>query len=310
VPQWGDDLEPSMYPPLPDTRTMLATLYQWFGKLPVQSVAPLTGPTRETDALLHGRIQCQDDTLFLYGYTVGTLEHCFFYDTPWDESCRVPRAGHLEWYDGLSMPRAFRVRYSVSQPDWHEILDPLLQAMMKRTLRRLGTRPAVANPLTASAPQVLAQIDRWDERLRLLRRGRFLLPSSAPEAAQWLPTLARFGAVVGKDDASYLPYEFEVGATRYVFAVKLAQWDSRMTPRDHSPDASRAERRAHLAEVRRREQGLRLLAGARDVPVRFHPEDPGQHALELLPLQPGEPSPVLESGTTTYQLEPLAFPRP
>ena len=299
-----------MYPPLPDTRTMLATLYQWFGRLPAQDFAPLTGPTRETEALLHGRIPCQDDTLFLYGYSVGELEHCFFYDTPWDESRRVPRADNREWYDGLVMPRVFRVRYSVSQPDWHEILDPLLQAMMKRTLHRLGTRPAVAHPLTASAQQVLAQIDRWDERLRLLRRGRSLLPSSAPEGAGWLPALARFGAAVGTEDASYLPYEFEVGATRYVFAVKLTQPDSRMTPRDDSPGASRAERRAHLAEVRHRELGLRLLAGARDVRVWFHPDDPGQHALELRPLRPGESPPILESGTTTYQLEPILFPIP
>lgn len=299
-----------MYPPLPATRTMLARLYEWFGKLPFQHFVPLTGPTRETDALLHGRITCEDDTLFLYGYDVGGREHCFFYDTPWDESRRVPRADNREWYDGLAMPRVFRVRYSVSQPDAHEILDPLLQAMMKRTLHRLGTRPAVAHPLTASAQQVLAQIDRWDERLHLLRRGGPLLPSTAPEAARWSPTLARFGAVVGKEDAAYLPYEFEGRATRYVFAVKLAQPDSGMTPLDHSPDASRAERRAHLAEVRRREQGLRLLAGAQDVRVWFHPDDPGQHALELHPLQPGEPPPVLTSGTTTYQLEPISFPTP
>ena len=290
-----------MSSPLPDTRTILAELEHWLGRLRDQNVAPLTGPTQETDALLHGRLQSQDDTLFLYGYTVGPREHCFLYDTPWDERGRVPRPGHLEWYDGLELPRVFRVRYSVQEPDRHEILDPLLREMMKRTLRRLGTRPAVAHPLTASAQEVLAQFDRWEERLPLLRRGGRLTPASAPEAAHWPVARARFGAVVGREAHPFLSYAFDGGSTRYVFVVPLTQPGSRMTASGDSPDDSRAERRAHLARVRGQEQALRSLVGAEDVPVRFHPEDPGRHALVLAP----EP----DASTETFQLEPLAFPR-
>jgi hypothetical protein len=287
-------------PPLPDTRTLLANLNDWYSRLPVQRAEPLTGPTHEADALLHGRRHYEDETLFLYGYTVGSREHCFFYDTPWDERTRVPRPGALEWYDGLDMPRPFRVRYSVSHPDRHEILDPRLGEMMKRPLHRVGTRPSVAHPLTASAKEVLEQIDRWDERLGLLRRSQFLTPMNAREVPGWLPARARFGDVVGTGDASYVSYEFEAGPIRYVFAVNLTHPFSRMTPSDHSPQASRAERRAHLREIRGKEQGLRALAGTRDVGVRFNPEDPGQHSLEL---------PTADSYMKTYQLEPLAFPR-
>ena len=298
-----------MYPPLPDTRTILSDLGTWFSRLRTQYAEPLTGPTQETDALLHGRMQYDDDTLFLYGYTVGTREHCFFYDTPWDERCRVPRPGHLEWYDGLEMPRAFRVRYSVSEPDRHEILDPLLQEMMKRTRHRVGTRLAVAHPLTASAEDVLARFDRWEERLPLLRRGELLTPVSAPEVSQWPSTSARFGDLVGREEDPFVSYAFDVGSTRYVFAMRLLQSGSRMTPSDSSPNRSRAERRAHLARVRGREQALRTLAGSRDVPVRFHPENPGRHALVLHSLQPGEPAPELDAYTRTFQLEPIVFPR-
>ena len=88
-------------------------------------------------------------------------------------------------YDGLLMPRPFRVRYSVEQPDQHEILDPLLREMMKRTLHRIGTRPAVAKPLTASAEEVLAHIDRWDERLRYLRRRRYLSAETSQKSSDW-----------------------------------------------------------------------------------------------------------------------------
>jgi hypothetical protein len=111
------------------------------------------------------------------------------------------------------MPRPFRVRYSLSHPDRHEILDPRLGEMMKRPLHRVGTRPTVANPLTASAKEVLEQIDRWDERLDLLRRGQYLTAMNAPEVPGWLTARARFGDVVGMGDASYVPYEFE-GAPR------------------------------------------------------------------------------------------------
>ena len=254
-----------MSSPLPDTRTILAHLESWFGRLRDQNTAPLTGPTRDTDALLQGRLQFQDNTLFLYGYTVGAREHCFLYDTPWDERGRVPGVGPREWYDGLEMPRTFRVRHSVLEPDRHEILDPLLREMMKRTLRRLGTRPSVANPLTASARDVLAQFDRWEERLPLLRHSELLVQASAPEVAHWPLTRARFAKEVGRADNPFLPYTFDVGATRYEFALRLAQSGARMTSSDDSPHESRASRRAHLAQVRGQERGLRSLAGAQDV---------------------------------------------
>ena len=298
-----------MSTPLPDTRTILTNLSTWYSRLPVQSAAPLTGATREADALLHGWRPYDDETLFLYGYTVGALEHCFFYDTPWDERGRVPGRSPAEWYDGLSMPRPFRVRYSVARPDQHEILDPLLREMMKRTLHRVGTRPTVPRPLTAGAEEVLAHIDRWHERLPLLRRQRYLPTSTPAERVDWRATTARFGQVVGTGDAAYLSYAFEVDGTRFVFAVKVAHPLSRMTPNDHAPDTPRAERRAHLAEARRQENGLLALAGAPDVPVRFHPEDPGAlHVLEPSARQPGESPLVLDPYTTVYQLEPVVFP--
>lgn len=297
------------YPPLPETRTILAHINDWYGRLPHHHARPLTGPTRDTDALLHGRLEFADETLFLYGYTVGAREHCFFYDTPWDESNRRIGEGHYaEWYDGLLMPRPFRVRYSVEQPDQHEILDPLLREMMKRTLHRIGTRPAVAKPLTASAEEVLAHIDLWDERLRYLRRRRFLSAETSQKSSDWPTALARFGDVVGEGDASYISYSFEVGGTRFVFAIKLAHSFSRMTPSSHSPGRSRAERRAHLAGVRRQENGLQALAGVQGVRVRFNPDDPGLHTLELPAVQAGAGPLVLDEYTTMYQLEPIVFP--
>ncbi|QRN96646.1 hypothetical protein JRI60_47970 [Archangium violaceum] len=223
-------------PSLPETRTILADINTWYSKLPDQHARPLTGPTREADAILHGWLEYYDETLFLYGYTVGALEHCFFYDTPWDERGRVLGKGHpSEWYDGLAMPRPFRVRYSVAQPHQHEILDPLLGEMMKRPLHRLGTRPAVVRPFTASAEEVLAHIDRWDERLPFLRRRRYLTTAARQEASGWLPALARFGHIVGTGDASYISYGFEVDSTRFVFAVKLMHSFSRMTRVAMSP---------------------------------------------------------------------------
>lgn len=297
-------------PSLPETRTILADINDWYSHLPYQHAEPLTGPTRETHAVLHGWLEYYDETLFLYGYTVGELEHCFFYDTPWDERNRVLGKGHhSEWYDGLAMPRPFRVRYSVDQPHQHEILDPLLREMMKRPLHRLGTRPAVARPFTASAEEVLAHIELWDERLPFLRRRRYLHTATRQEASVWLPALARFGHVVGTGDGAYISYAFEVDSSRFVFAVKLAHSFSRMTPSDHEPGRSRAERRAHLSGVRRQDQALQALAGAQDVPVRYDPENPGRHALELSPLQPGEPPPMLDR-YTMYQLEPIVFPPP
>ncbi|MFY0572214.1 hypothetical protein ACN28E_51435 [Archangium lansingense] len=298
------------HPPLPDTRTILADLNDWYSKLPYQHAEPLTGPTREVHAVLHGWMEYYDETLFLYGYTVGALEHCFFYDTPWDERGRVLGKGHhSEWYDGLAMPRPFRVRYSVAQPDRHEILDPLLCEMMKRPLHRLGTRPAVERPFTATAEEVLAHIDRWDERLPFLRRRRYLHIATPKESSGWLPTLARFGNVVGKGDGAYMPYEFEVESSRFVFAVKLTHSFSRMTPNDHAPSSSRAERRAHLSAARRQDQTLQELVGAQDVRVRYNPDNPGLHALELPLLQPGEPQLMLDR-YTMYQLEPIVFPPP
>ena len=121
--------------------------------------------------------------------------------------------------------------------------------------------------------------------------------------------MARFGDVVGTGDGAYLSYGFEVESTRFVFAVKLAHSLSRMTPGDHAPWTSRAERRAHLAEVRRQDQTLQALTGRQDVRVRYDPEDPGQHALELPPLQAGAP-PFQLDPYTTYQLEPIVFPPP
>ncbi|AKJ06778.1 hypothetical protein ATI61_105251 [Archangium gephyra] len=296
-------------PPLPETRTILANINDWYSKLPDHHARPLTGSTRDTDALLYGRVEYADETLFLYGYTVGAREHCFFYDTPWDESGRSFGEGHRsEWYDGLLMPRPFRVRYSVEQPDQHELLDPLLREMMKRTLHRMGTRPAVAKPLTASAEEVLAHIDRWDERLRFLRRRRYITTETVQESSGGSTTLARFGDVVGTGDVSYVSYSFEACGTRFVFAIKLTHSFSRMTPSSHSPQSSRAERRAHLAGVRRQEHGLQELAGAQGVRVRFHPDDPGLHTLELPPLQPGAEPLTLDSYTTLYQLEPIVFP--
>ncbi|PTL77581.1 hypothetical protein [Vitiosangium sp. GDMCC 1.1324] len=121
--------------------------------------------------------------------------------------------------------------------------------------------------------------------------------------------LSRFGQVVGTGDGAYISYGFEVDSTRFVFAVKLTHAFSRMTPSDHSPGRSRAERRAHLSGVRQQDQAIQALAGAQDVRLRYDPENPGRHSLELPPLQPGEPPPMLDH-YKVYQLEPIVFPPP
>ncbi len=293
----------SMPPPLPDPRTILADISTWHMWLPKQYAVPLVGPTGEADAILYGRTGYADETLFLYGYTVGEHEHCFLYDTPWDETHRAYGNGPSEWYDGLEMPRPFRVRYSVSEPERHEIVDPLLKEMMKRPLHRIGTRPAVAHPLTARADEVLLHIDRWDERLPYLRPGSYLEPANGPRAAGWTPVTARFGGIVGRGDAVYAHYRFPVDGTEYVFAVKLER--SEMTPSDYAPQSSRKERRAHLKSERRQDQAIRSLESGQELRVRFSPNDPKQHTLELPPLRDGEPPPVLGGSTTAYQLEPL-----
>jgi hypothetical protein len=49
--------------------------------------------------------------------------------------------------------------------------------------------------------------------------------------------------------------------------------------------------------------------GAQDVRVRYNPDNPGLHVLELPLLEPGEPQLMLDR-YTMYQLEPIVFPPP
>jgi hypothetical protein len=269
----------------------------------------LAGPTAECEALLYGKTGFADETLFLYGYCVGAREHCFLYDTPWDELHRALGGGSpAEWYDGLEMPRAFRVRYSVSDPTKHEILDPLLKEMMKRPVRPLGTRPGGPHLLTARAEEVLRDIESWDGRLHYLRHGRYLVPANDPRAAGWTPAMAVFGGLVGSGSVTYAHYRYSVGETGYVFAVKPSPPISEMTPSDHSPGTSRKERRAHLAAARRQEQAFRSLVSGQQVRVRFNPQDPGEHSFELPPLQEGEHPPIVDPLCVAYQLEPIRPP--
>ncbi|WP_163998479.1 DUF3592 domain-containing protein [Pyxidicoccus caerfyrddinensis] len=293
-----------------EVRTRLSQLTTWHFRLPVHHFAPLTGRTVEAEALLYGELGYADETLFLYGYCVGADEYCFLYDTPWDEVHRALNgASPNEWYDGLVMPRAFRVRYSVSAPERHEMVDPLLRSMMERPFRYLGTRAAVPRPLTATAEEVLRDIDLWDERLRYLRRGRYLVPQDVSQTAEWTPAVARFGGLVGRGDAEYAHYRYEVGGTSYVFAVKTVPPISRMTPSDHSPQASRKRRRAHLALARRQEQGFRLLSSGQEIGVRFNPKEPAEHVLGAPMLPAGAPPLDIDPSTSVYQLEPIVFPR-
>ncbi|NVJ19972.1 hypothetical protein HUW62_01800, partial [Myxococcus sp. AM011] len=178
-----------------DVRTLLDQLRTLHSRMPVHQFAPLTGRTAEGDALLYGVTGYADETLFLYGYCVGKTEYCFLYDSPWDDLHRGMFGGFREWYDDLVMPRAFRMRYSISEPKQHEVLDPLLQPMMERPPRYLGTRAAVLHPLTATAEEVLRDIDRWDERLRYLRRAQSLVPQDASQVEGWTPAVARFGGL-------------------------------------------------------------------------------------------------------------------
>lgn len=293
-------------PDLPDVRTLLSDLPTWLYRLPVQRAAPLEGRGVECDAVLYGVLGYADETLFLYGYCVGELEHCFLYDTPWDETHRALGGGEpAEWYDGLEMPRSFRMRYSVEEPTRHEILDSRLKAMMERPLRSLGTRYAVPHLLTARAADVLRDIHLWDERIRYLRRGRYLVPDRDREVAGWTPAVARFGGLVGSGSATYAHYRYAVDGTEYVFAVKAQPPRSRMTPSDHAPQTSRKERRAHLAIARRQEQGFRTLQGGQELHVRFNPRDPGEHTLGA-PLLPEGADPLeLDPSTVVYQLEPV-----
>jgi hypothetical protein len=294
---------------LPDVRSLLSDLSTWYPRLPLQQAAPLTGPTAECEALLYGKTGYADETLFLYGYDVGGREHCFLYDTPWDEVHRaLGGGGPAEWYDGLKLPRSFRVRYSAVEPFRHEIIDPLLKQMMKRPLRRLGTRHAVPHPLTARAEEVLRDIEHWDERLFFLRRGRYLESAGEGRATGWTPATAVFGGLVGNESISYAHYRFTAGGTEYVFAVKPPPPNSRMIPEGYSPQASRKERRAHLAGARRQEQAFRSLASGQTLRVRFNPRDPGEHSLELPPLREGEAAPGIDPSTTAYQLEPVVLP--
>ncbi|MFP2956274.1 hypothetical protein ACLEPN_00190 [Myxococcus sp. 1LA] len=287
--------------PLPDVRTLLSELPTWQYRLPEYRAAPVEGPFVTCEAVLYGVLGYADETLFLYGYNVGEDEHCFLYDTPWDETHRAYAEGLApEWYDGLQMPRAFQVRHAVAEPIRHEILDPLLSAMMERPLRYVGTRPAGRHLLTASATEVLRDIETWDMRLPYLRRGRDLLSAAAPEASGWTPVEARFEGLAGSGDNTYAHYRYEVAATGYVFAAKCQPPLAQMTPRSHAPFESRKERRAHLALARRQEEGFRLLTPGQPLKARFNPADPGQHALEALDLSPF---------TAVYQLEPVVLPR-
>ncbi|WP_224369949.1 hypothetical protein [Hyalangium versicolor] len=290
-----------------DVGTLLANIRDTYSDLPIHRVAPLVGPTRECDAILYGQTGFADETLFLYGYDAESLEHCFLYDTPWDELHRAYNGGKpAEWYDGLEMPRAFRVRYSIASPAQHEILDPLLKEMMDRPLRRLGTRPAIRNPFTAQAEEVLRDIDSWGERLRYLRRGSYVESASSPQVKDWTPATARFGGVVGSESARYVHYRFAVGDIEHVFAMKPAI--RKMTPLDHAPWTSRKERRAHLAEARRYELTLGSFVSGQEVRVRFNPQAPVEHSLEFPPQREGETPPEVPVSTVTYQLEPVILP--
>ncbi|QDE95858.1 hypothetical protein BHS05_08200 [Myxococcus xanthus] len=295
------EVAPMPAEPLPDVRTLLSRLPAWHFRLPEYRAAPVEGRAVTCDAVLYGTLGYADETLFLYGYNVGEDEHCFLYDTPWDETHRAYARGQPpEWYDGLQMPRAFQVRHAVAEPSRHEILDPLLKVMMERPLRYLGTRPAIPRLLAAGAAEVLGDIQEWDARLRFLRRGRYLLSAGAPEASGWTPVEARFGGLAGSGNTTYAHYHYDVGATGYVFAVKCQPPLARMTPSDHAPQTSRKERRAHLALARRQEEGFRLLTPGQPLQVRFNPADPGEHALGTLDLAPS---------TAAYQLEPVVLPR-
>lgn len=285
-----------------DVRTLLDQLRTVYSRLPVHPFAPLTGRTAEADALLYGVTGFADETLFLYGYCVGRSEYCFLADSPWDEVHRGMFGGFREWYDDLVMPRAFRMRYRVSEPQQHEVLDPLLQPMMERPPRYLGTRDSVPHLLTATAEEVLRDIDRWDERLGFLRHSRYLLPLDASQSAEWTPAVARFGGLVGHGEGEYAHYGYTVGETSYVFAVKTVSPISRMTPSDHSPFSSRKKRREHLALARQQEQGFRKLASGQEIEVRFNPKDPSEHVL-------GAPLLAITPSTGVYQLEPIVLAR-
>lgn len=293
---------------LSDVGTLLSNLNETYSDLPIHRVVPLVGPTRECDAILYGQTGFADETLFLYGYDAESIEHCFLYDTPWDEVHRAYNGGKpVEWYDGLEMPRSFRVRHSVEHPAQHEILDPLLKEMMKRPLRRLGTRPAILHPFTAQAEEVLRDIEAWGERLRYLRRGSYVEPAGSPKVNDWTPTMARFGGVVGSEGARYVHYRFTGGDTEYVFAMKPTV--RKMIPRSHAPMTSRKERRAHLSEERRYGLTLGSFVSGQEVRVRFNPQAPVEHSLEFAPQREGDPPPVIPVSTVTYQLEPVALPR-
>lgn len=286
-----------------EVRTLLDDLRTFHSRLPVHHFAPLTGRTAEAEALLYGVVGYADETLFLYGYCVGKMEYCFLYDTPWDELHRgMMGTGPREWYDDLEMPRAFRMRYSLSEPRQHEVLDPLLQPMMERPPRYLGTRVGVPNLLTAGAEEVLRHIHLWDERLRFLRRGRYLVPLDEAPSAEWTPAVARFGGLVGHGEGEYAHYGYTVGETSYVFAVKTVSPVSRMTPSNHAPFASRKERRAHLALARQQEQGFRKLSSGQEIEVRFNPTDPSEHVL-------GAPLLDITPSTGVYHLEPIVLAR-
>ena len=295
---------------MPDVRTLLSELRTWHSRLPVQQAAPVQGLAATCEALLYGELGYADETLFLYGYSVGEDEHCFLYDTPWDEVHRALGGGHPpEWYDGLEMPRSFQVRYAVAEPRRHEILDPLLREMMQRPLRYVGTRPAVPHLLTAGAEALLRDIQEWDERLRFLRRGYTLLAADEPRAEGWTQAVARFGGLVGSGSATYAHYRYAAAGTNYVFAVKCQPPLARMTPSSHAPMNSRKERRAHLALARRQEQGFRLLSPGEELQVRFNPVDPGEHALGPI-LRSVGPEPLeLSSSVVAFQLEPVRLPR-
>ncbi|AKQ68416.1 hypothetical protein A176_005328 [Myxococcus hansupus] len=295
---------------MPDARTILSDLRTWHPRLPHHLAGPLEGPTATGDALLYGVSGYADETLFLYGYCVGEEEHCFFYDTPWDELHRALGGGHPpEWYDGLEMPCPFRVRYAVAAPSRHEILDAPLSEMMTRPLRYVGTRPAVPRLLTAGAEAVLRDIEDWEPRLRYLRRGHLLESGDAPKADAWTQAVARFGGLVGHGDATFAHYRYEAGGRAHVFAVKCQPPLARMTPSDHAPFTSRKQRREHLALARRQEQGFRLLEPGQLLQVKFNPADPGAHVLGPV-LTPAGPQPFeLAPGVVAHQLEPVEVPR-
>lgn len=293
---------PSVFPS--DVKTLLAELSDVYADLPRQTAEPLVGATAECEATLYGKTGFADETMFFYGYNVGAHEHCFLYDTPWDETHRALGGGDPpEWYDGLELPRAFRVRYSVSSPAQHEILDPLLKEMMKRPLRRLGTRPAVPHPLTASAEEILRDIELWDERLSYVRTRYSLEPANSPRVEDWTAATARFGGVVGSGDTQYAHYRFTVDGTEYVFALNISP--TKMTPAYSFFGGSRKDRRAHLEEERRWVQAINSLTSGQELRVRFNRRVPGVHSLELPPLREGEAPPVLSWALMVYQLEPL-----